>query len=197
MPYTSYVHIRLSKIPHHCILKRWRKDSATIQHSDFKYSDDPSINSSPEGASLISTIWREMRLLVSSANQDIESQQSVLESIKRTKDDLHIPIVPDHQSTKDDYFHRVLGVSQPTDLHIKTPRIAGNKGCGRMKSMREIEVQKSKKPKRLCRYCNEYGYHDKRNCPKKEEEKKSGGAQKDAVQTDTADDVYNDDFGDD
>ncbi|KAL9666077.1 hypothetical protein QQ045_000399 [Rhodiola kirilowii] len=85
----------------------------------------------------------------------------------------------------------------PTDLHIKTPRIARNKGCGRMKSMREIEVQKSKKPKGLCLYCNEYGYHDKRNCPKKEEEKKSGGAQKDDVQTDTADDVYSDDFGDD
>ncbi|KAL9678005.1 hypothetical protein QQ045_015843 [Rhodiola kirilowii] len=63
-----------------------------------------------------------------------------------------------------------------------------------MKSMRENEVQKTKKPKRLCRYCNEYGYHDKRNCPKKEEEKKSGVAQKDDVQTDTADDVYSDDF---
>ncbi|KAL9668220.1 hypothetical protein QQ045_002596 [Rhodiola kirilowii] len=32
---------------------------------------------------------------------------------------------------------------------------------------REIAMEKSKKPFRLCGYCNEKGIHDKRTCPKK------------------------------
>ncbi|CAM8913891.1 unnamed protein product [Rhodiola kirilowii] len=178
----------LCTIPKHYILKRWRKDASAIQHTDFSHSDEPSINSTPECSSVISAIWREMRLVVSNANQDIGKLQSVLASIKKIMEDFPNAEVQHSQSSKEDYFQKLLGFADPADLHVKTPRIARNKGCGRHKSTREIAVQKAKKPKRLCRYCNEYGYHDKRNCPKREKEKKSKGAPKDGQEDDVADD---------
>ncbi|XP_031120798.1 protein FAR1-RELATED SEQUENCE 5-like [Ipomoea triloba] len=54
----------------------------------------------------------------------------------------------------------------PDIVTIKPPLKVKNKGSGRrIKSNREKGIEKSKKPKRLCRSCNQFARHDSRNCP--------------------------------
>nr|GMC64711.1 protein FAR1-RELATED SEQUENCE 5-like [Ipomoea batatas] len=54
----------------------------------------------------------------------------------------------------------------PDIVTIKPPSKVKNKGSGRrIKSNREKGIEKSRKPKRLCRSCNQFARHDSRNYP--------------------------------
>ncbi|VFQ89953.1 unnamed protein product [Cuscuta campestris] len=63
-------------------------------------------------------------------------------------------------------FENYCGVPAPSVIKVLPPQPAHNKGSGkRIKSAKELQIEQSKKNKRLCRTCKELAYHDSRNCP--------------------------------
>ncbi|RAL50041.1 hypothetical protein DM860_016817 [Cuscuta australis] len=63
-------------------------------------------------------------------------------------------------------FENYCGVRAPSVIKVLPPQPAHNKGSGkRIKSAKELQIEQSRKNKRLCQTCKELGYHDSRNCP--------------------------------
>ena len=71
---------------------------------------------------------------------------------------------------KAEALRECYGVDAPDDVGIFPPPGIRNKGCGKGKrlvgALEKVKI-KCKKPKRLCRSCNDMAHHDSRNCPLK------------------------------
>ncbi|XP_074288970.1 uncharacterized protein LOC141614115 [Silene latifolia] len=68
--------------------------------------------------------------------------------------------------TKDQEMEMLLGCSSSSEVTIRPPVKAHNKGSGkRLTSVKTQAIEKAAKPKRLCAYYKEKVDHDKRTCP--------------------------------
>ncbi|RAL52596.1 hypothetical protein DM860_018299 [Cuscuta australis] len=58
-------------------------------------------------------------------------------------------------------FENFCGTSAPSEVRVLPPPQVSTKGSGkRIKGGKEVSIEESKKTKRLCRTCKEYGFHD-------------------------------------
>ena len=87
---------------------------------------------------------------------------TLLEQVK-----IDIPNAP--EMNKKELYAAALGVKEPETVNIVAPecRNKGSVSLKRHQTQAEIALIQSNKPPRLCNYCETYGYHDSRNCPKK------------------------------
>ncbi|PWA66901.1 FAR1 DNA binding domain, Zinc finger, SWIM-type, MULE transposase domain, FHY3/FAR1 family [Artemisia annua] len=87
---------------------------------------------------------------------------TLLEQVK-----IDIPNAP--EMSKKELYAAALGVKEPEIVNIVAPecRNKGSVSLKRHQTQAEIAMIQSNKPPRLCNYCDTYGYHDSRNCPKK------------------------------
>ncbi|RAL47693.1 hypothetical protein DM860_012318 [Cuscuta australis] len=95
--------------------------------------------------------------LLSAFSKVISEQKELIESAIASHDvDTGVPNI----------FENYCGVPAPSEIKVLPPQPAHSKGSGkRIKSAKEIQIEQSKKNKRMCRTCKELGYHDSRNCP--------------------------------
>ncbi|XP_074313935.1 uncharacterized protein LOC141649138 [Silene latifolia] len=68
--------------------------------------------------------------------------------------------------TKDQEMEMLLGCSSSSEVTIRPPVKAHNKGIGKRLTLAKTQaIEKPAKLKRLCAYCNKKVDHDKRTCP--------------------------------
>ncbi|XP_019190591.1 PREDICTED: protein FAR1-RELATED SEQUENCE 9-like [Ipomoea nil] len=85
-------------------------------------------------------------------------------TIEFTSDDLTVNHVKGNRTA----IQALCGVEPPKRITILAPAQAKNKGTGkRIKSNREMAIEKSSKPGRKCGICGKYAQHNACSCPSK------------------------------
>ncbi|KAL9663271.1 hypothetical protein QQ045_028110 [Rhodiola kirilowii] len=153
----------VSQIPSAYILNRWLKSASSVQELVPECS-----HPNQEVASVTTEIWTLVRSAISQSGSDLTNLRSILENVKQLKNIIQVPKGMTNGLSKADYFKTTIGMEQPSQVNIKPPKVARNKGCGkRHRTTREVMIEKANIPKRLCGNCQEFGHHNKQSCPKK------------------------------
>ncbi|VFQ73603.1 unnamed protein product [Cuscuta campestris] len=115
----------------------------------------------------INKLWSDIHACVALVEHDSDLLGSFSEVIRAQKTKLQGLSVSDElQGTKNKMFESFYGIASPSEVRVLPPEKVHNKGSGkRIKSAKELAIEQSKKHKRLCRTCNQTGFHDSRNCP--------------------------------
>ncbi|XP_019179213.1 PREDICTED: protein FAR1-RELATED SEQUENCE 5-like [Ipomoea nil] len=114
-------------------------------------------------------LWDEINTCVGLVGNSLERQTRMVSILK----DLNAEFSSDGLSTNPVKGNRVAiqalcGVEPPESITIKPPAQAKNKGTGkRIKSHREIAIEKNAKIGRKCGICGKYARHNARSCPSK------------------------------
>ncbi|KAL9675680.1 hypothetical protein QQ045_003885 [Rhodiola kirilowii] len=102
------------------------------------------------------------------SESDLTNLRSILENVKQLRNIVQVPEGTTNVLFKADYFKTVIGMENPSQVNIKPPKVAQNKGCGkRHRATRELMIEKANRPKKMCGNCQELGHHNKRSYPKK------------------------------
>ncbi|VFQ95890.1 unnamed protein product [Cuscuta campestris] len=159
--------LKIKMIPERYITNRWCKSpllKPMIEVSGLDFASESSID---ENKLMLNRLWSNIHScvaliennsdLLSSFSKVISEQKELIESSIASHDvDTGVPNI----------FENYCGVPAPSEIKVLPPQPAHNKGSGkRIKSAKEIQIEQSKKNKRMCRTCKELGYHDSRNCP--------------------------------
>lgn len=163
----------LKSIPEQYILQRWCKNA--VRSHDL---GQPSHTIDKKRT--LNLVWAAVHSCIMLAQTDIVDLDDFRKYLLDYQDRLESKrdvSKTDTASSKLRDVEMLLGVSIPTEITIKPPKVSKNKGTGvhlkgaskdkRLKSDKEKAVEKHQKPKRLCRGCNKYEHHDIRNCPQK------------------------------
>ncbi|KAL9680701.1 hypothetical protein QQ045_012480 [Rhodiola kirilowii] len=150
-------------IPSAYILNRWLKSASSVQELVPECS-----HPNQEVASVTTEIWTLVRSAISQSGSELTNLRSILENVKQLRNIVQVPEGMTNVLSKADYFKTRIGMEQPSQVNIKPPKVARNKGCGkRHRTTREVMIEKANRPKRLCGNCQELGHHNKRSYPKK------------------------------
>ncbi|KAL9683148.1 hypothetical protein QQ045_014964 [Rhodiola kirilowii] len=160
--------LRYDKIPDYMVTARWHTDAARKHNPGMFLIDPESPNQTREQIMLSSEIWYHVNAAMCSFKNDVDSTRKfhahIYEFVKGHVSNGGV----EGCSSKAEFFKSFLQMPQPADVVVNNPGVSRNKGCGkRIRGPRELAMEKSKKPLRLCGYCNEKGDHDKRTCPKR------------------------------
>ena len=154
------------QIPEMYIMRRWRCDlippqwmSARAKYGEIDIEKERLMGSAFVMVERIMDRVRNDRSLLESFvalltgwNDELDDELPLKSAVERKKETIQ----------------ELLGVSVPDNPQLVAPGGIRNKGNGkgkRLKRIREKAVEEAKKPKRLCRTCNEWVRHDSRNCP--------------------------------
>ncbi|XP_019160898.1 PREDICTED: protein FAR1-RELATED SEQUENCE 5-like [Ipomoea nil] len=123
----------------------------------------------PTSRSVPSLLWSEMHACVGVAGNNTARQSWMLQVLK----DLRAEFLSDGMSVappkgNSAAIAALCGVERPMSITILAPVQAKNKGTGkRIKSQRELVVERSAKAGRKCGVCGEYAHHNARSFPHK------------------------------
>ncbi|CAH9112161.1 unnamed protein product [Cuscuta epithymum] len=159
--------LKVNVIPDKYVLRRWCKDSILKPLNAFEDNVFQQCVGTEEKKGAIKQLWSDIHFCVGMIEHDPDLFQQFADVIKAQKDLLSASQQNSAPSTlKKDVIKSFYGSSIPTEVSVRPPQQARNKGCGkRIKGDKEKAIEISKKTKRLCRTCNQKVYHDSRNCP--------------------------------
>ncbi|VFQ86114.1 unnamed protein product [Cuscuta campestris] len=158
--------LKIKMIPERYITNRWCKSPLLKPMIEVSGLDFVSESSLDENKLMLNRLWSNIHScvaliennsdLLSAFSKVISEQKELIESAIASHDvDTGVPNI----------FENYYGVPAPSEIKLLPPQPAHNKGSGkRIKSAKEIQIEQSKKNKRMCRTCKELGYHDSRNC---------------------------------
>ncbi|PWA56412.1 zinc finger, SWIM-type, MULE transposase domain, FHY3/FAR1 family [Artemisia annua] len=166
--------LRLSKVfhfPRKYLQRRWSK--YTLPNNIVKRPVDVASWSKP--VECVNGVLREIYGTVEDSVTRLVTDIQKLHIYKADLDTLleqvkiDIPNAP--EMSKKELYAAALGVKEPETVNIVAPecRNKGSVSLKRHQTQAEIAMIQSNKPPRLCNYCDTYGYHDSRNCPKKKQ----------------------------
>ncbi|CAH9094179.1 unnamed protein product [Cuscuta europaea] len=158
---------KVNSIPDRYVLRRWCKDSILKPLNAFEAGIFQQCLDTEEQNLAMKTLWSDIHFCVGMIDQNPQMFQQFADAIKVQKDLLSTSQGNSASgSTKNDVFKAFYGSFIPTQVSVRPPQQARNKGCGkRIKGGKEKAIEVSQKSKRICRKCNKKGYHDSRNCP--------------------------------
>ncbi|GJS90566.1 hypothetical protein Tco_0773202 [Tanacetum coccineum] len=119
---------------------------------------------------LISFVHQQGEDSVTRLVTDIEKLHTYKDELAALLEQLKIDIPNPPEMNKKELYAAALGVTEPAQVNIVAP-ICQNKGSvstKRLQTQAEIAMIQSNKTPRQCKYCLQYGFHDSRNCPKKD-----------------------------
>ncbi|KAL9673702.1 hypothetical protein QQ045_029963 [Rhodiola kirilowii] len=153
----------VSQIPSAYILNRWLKSASSVQELNPECS-----HPNQEVASVTTEIWTLVRSAILLSGSELTNLRSILENVKQLRNIVQVPEGMTNVLSRADYFKTTIGMEQPSQVNIKPPNVARNKGCGkRHRTTHEVMIEKANRPKRLFGNCQELGHHNKQSCPKK------------------------------
>ncbi|KAL3650030.1 hypothetical protein CASFOL_006433 [Castilleja foliolosa] len=164
--------LNVNAIPEEYIHNRWTK-IATLKASLDLGMDANMINAARDDSKLaLSRIYSVFYSSIGLIEGNPEKMNSYLESITELRDSIAAQDSSStHVSAKRKLFQNHFRCDVPENQTIFPPAPVKNKGSGRrIKSSKELAIEGSKKPLRLCRKCNQKTNHDSRNCPNVAEE---------------------------
>lgn len=165
---------RVDRVPEQYILSRWTKKP--YLNFDFPSSYDLQPSSVTSKKAMINSMWSELFACGSLALRSEADILNVTKTLKSLRIDMEsrlaLPETEGPSSNVED-IEFLIGATVPSQVSILPPKISKNKGTGvhnkdkRLKSDKEKAIEKNQKPKRQCKSCMQFGYHDSRNCPNK------------------------------
>ncbi|XP_019186463.1 PREDICTED: protein FAR1-RELATED SEQUENCE 5-like [Ipomoea nil] len=156
-------------IPQKYITPRWTRDACAQPLYDVPWAKRAKIHKTTETTKVANQLWNEFYNCMGLVNGWPDKMEKMLETLQQLKKDLE----NERQQTQEHppnecVFERLIGSSRPSDIQIKPPQVAKNKGSGkRLKSNREKAATNNQKKKaRTCNICDLPG-HNSRTCPNK------------------------------
>ncbi|KAJ8445971.1 hypothetical protein Cgig2_001289 [Carnegiea gigantea] len=136
--------------------------SCNVIVSTLPHVTDTRISSSP------ATIVSIAVVTVSIAKANEEDLNMVVEVCKSLKKKLTISGEEEVSKLKD--LESFVGCNLPKKVEIHPPKQSTTKGSGkRIKGGKEEAMEQKRKHPRHCTSCGQYAYHDRRNCPAKDQ----------------------------
>ncbi|KAL9686025.1 hypothetical protein QQ045_023480 [Rhodiola kirilowii] len=100
------------------------------------------------------------------AGNDPEKREYIRCKLKEMRQHLDHVSVGHTLPSKTDIISAFIGASKPIQTTVKSPALVHTKGSGkRLISERDVAIQKTKRPLRMCKVCQTMCNHDSRNCP--------------------------------
>ncbi|XP_019160066.1 PREDICTED: protein FAR1-RELATED SEQUENCE 5-like [Ipomoea nil] len=149
-------------LPSRYIAARWCKQEGLASWC-ARCSDCPPLETMP------SQLWTEIHNCAVMVGSNKVRQTRMLQVIKELRDEfLGDGMGVDLPKGNDVVIAALCGVEPPMSIIIKPPSQAKNKGTSkRIKSQRELAIERSGKACRKCGVCGEYTHHNARSCPLK------------------------------
>lgn len=153
-------------------MRRWTKDALPPK----SYVSKSNSVSSAENINGVDSTIREIQFYVESCINRLVTNMEQLHIFKDQQKEIMEKVYvanPPKKIDKDKRMADMLGVTVPPEVRVKVPHDIRNKGCGsggkkRMKSKREVAINKFGKKFHKCHTCGEIvDDHDSRNCLKK------------------------------
>ncbi|XP_021861919.2 protein FAR1-RELATED SEQUENCE 9-like [Spinacia oleracea] len=158
---------QVTKIPEYYILDLWTKEATKrpifYMHGNF-LEECRKMNTTTK---MLGEVWSEIFNCVGLAEGNEEYLQQFLDNLRDFSKNLveKGKCVP---MTKTQEMELFFGPSASSNLNIQNPIPSKNKGKRhRIVGEKEVAIEQSQKPKRKCKACGAYDYHDSRNCPNK------------------------------
>ncbi|KAJ9537753.1 hypothetical protein OSB04_030486 [Centaurea solstitialis] len=156
----------VDRIPDKYILRRWRRDLIPQQWlpARVRYGEVD-----VEKERLMARAFAAVDRMIGRVRNEKDVLQRVVEKLEKMDEELD-EVVPlkSSRERKKEAIREFVGVPESDDNDVLPPSGICNKGSGRgkrLKGVRETKEEEAKKPKRLCRTCNDFVWHDSRNCP--------------------------------
>nr|BAB33151.1 hypothetical protein [Carthamus tinctorius] len=156
----------VDRIPDKYILRRWRRDLIPPQWlpARVRYGEVD-----VEKERLMARAFAAVDRMIGRVRNEKDVLERVVEKLENMDEELD-EVVPlkSSRERKKEAIREFVGVPESDDNDVLPPSGIRNKGCGRgkrLKGVRERVDEEAKKPKRLCRTCNDFVRHDSRNCP--------------------------------
>ncbi|CAH9117244.1 unnamed protein product [Cuscuta epithymum] len=165
--FVAFKYLNLTTIPHHYVVSRWCKKRLLKPVHGIGDVVVQQCIEIEEKKKLLHHVWSDLHSCVALAEKDATRLKQFATVIRHQKNELMLADRTDSvPTTKDSMIQDFYGASTPAEVSVFPPQKAKNKGSGRrIKGAREASIEENKKPKRLCRSCNEMCNHDSRNCP--------------------------------
>ncbi|XP_019157186.1 PREDICTED: protein FAR1-RELATED SEQUENCE 5-like [Ipomoea nil] len=152
----------LETLPSKYIMKRWCKHLTCGE-----CSAETSTSGRPASGAI--QLWAEINACVGLVGNSTEREARMVEVLKGlimefANDGGTMDPITGNRAA----IQALCGVQPPQIITIKAPAQAKNKGTGkRIKSSRELAIEKSVKIGRKCGICGKYAHHNARSCPLK------------------------------
>ncbi|XP_019190597.1 PREDICTED: protein FAR1-RELATED SEQUENCE 5-like [Ipomoea nil] len=152
----------MASLPARYIAARWCKQEG-LANWCAQCSYCPPLESGPN------RLWTEIHRCTAMVGSNTVRQTRMLQVIEELRDEfLSDGMSVNPPKGKGVAIAALCGVEPPTSITIKPPAQAKNKGTGkRIKSQRELAIERSGKACRKCGVCGEYAHHNARSCPLK------------------------------
>ncbi|XP_019166895.1 PREDICTED: protein FAR1-RELATED SEQUENCE 5-like [Ipomoea nil] len=152
----------MARLPARYIAARWCKQDG-LANWCAQCSDCPPLESVPN------RLWTEIHRCTAMVGSNTVRQTRMLQVIEELRDEfLSDGMGVNPPKGNGVAIAALCGVEPPTSITIKPPAQAKNKGTGkRIKSQRELAIERSGKACRKCGVCGEYAHHNARSCPLK------------------------------
>ncbi|CAO2821111.1 unnamed protein product [Amaranthus hypochondriacus] len=118
-----------------------------------------------------STVWiphcdLDKKPIVGLAQRSESDLQSLLQNLKEISRKLKESDYVRVEITKEQQIELLVGSGSSSTMEIQNPIQSKNKGKRqRIIGKKELNIEQSKKPKRKCKTCGKFDYHDSQNCP--------------------------------
>ncbi|VFQ83051.1 unnamed protein product [Cuscuta campestris] len=162
-----FKNLKIEKIPDLYVTNRWCKFHLLKPMFDVGGSEMDKVSFTDQNKTLVSQLMSDIHFCIALVEHNPDLLLAFSNTIKQHKEAL-IDKLQDGKLSSDtsSMFENFCGTSAPSEVHVLPPAQVCMKGTGkRIKAGKEVSIEESKKTKRLCRTCKEYGFHDSRNCP--------------------------------
>jgi hypothetical protein len=156
----------INALPSHYIVNRWTKLATSKPVFGINDKVFEGCSEQNNESQLISNAWDYLFTCMHLAGHNKEKLQLVINGAIALKKQL-TEFEDDSTQTKAKEVESFIGCDLPKEVEIHPPRSSKTKGSGkRIKGGKEQAIeQQQKKAKRRCNTCQQYVYHDSRNCP--------------------------------
>ncbi|KAH6756081.1 hypothetical protein C2S53_004342 [Perilla frutescens var. hirtella] len=165
----AFKDLKFESIPQKYIVSRWTKQ--TLFSTGHVVADDVLLSCAAiyENRFTLYDIVSEFYSCLSMDDGDLDRSNSLLQAIRDVKDSFKSGGNSDYNGHgKKRLFEEYNESSMPEQVNIKSPVPVKTKGSdNRIKSDKEKNMEKMKKPLRKCSACGEKCHRDARNCPGK------------------------------
>ena len=157
----------IEEIPLQYIVKRWQKDLISSEMLKKRHWDG---EGNERRDKLENDAQAAFDYCLGLVVNDMEKLEGFVSKMVELKSNLEANGCSVSRCNTEEMMESLLGVSKSDNIDVRNPKPIRNKGCGtgkRLKSGKEIAIEKIEKAKRKCRLCKEWGNHDSRNFPSK------------------------------
>ncbi|RAL49244.1 hypothetical protein DM860_018117 [Cuscuta australis] len=152
--------LRIKLIPERYITNRWCKTPLLKPLIDVSGLDFTSESSVDENKLMLNRLRSNIHSCVALIENNPELLCAFSKVITEQKELIQSVVSSQDAGTGEpNLFENYCGVPAPSVIKVLPPQPAHNKGSGkRIKSAKELQIEQSKKNKRLCRTCKELAY---------------------------------------